>query len=180
MKVLLKGAAAAMAVTLLVATSGQAQLTSGQPPVCTAWLSALYTDCSGAWAGNDANQFNAVRDEILAQNWLGDPIALLGGAELDNEATTGTIQFGSLYTNFVLALKAGDSFSLYYFEGSLSSLDYSTIGSGVNGTSVNGLSHWNIYGGRTVTVPEPGTLLLVASGLLGMALLRRREESVQG
>jgi hypothetical protein len=36
------------------------------------------------------------------------------------------------------------------------------------------ISHVSLYGGTSTTVPEPGTLLLLGSGLVGLALYGRK------
>jgi hypothetical protein len=184
MKIFVRGAAAALALTVAATANAQAQLTPINPD-CGVWASVpMYTDCSGAWAGNNKNQTSDVIAQIemapAAGAWNGGfgltNVSETTSVDTDGWGSTGTINFGTTYSNFVIALKAGDSFSLYYFAGSLSSLDYNTSGSGTNGDVVNGLSHWTIYGGDETEVPEPGMMLLMATGLLGMATLRRREE----
>lgn len=176
MKIFIRSAAATLVLGLVGVTAGEAQLTLTPPP-CSDWTNG-YTDCAGAFEGNNKNQEADVFAEIIDQGWLAGPISVLDGAETDGNNTSGTINFGSMYTNFVLALKAGDSFSLYYYAGSYMSIDYNTVGSGTNEDVTNALSHWTVYGGEGTSVPEPTTLFLLGTGLLGMSMLgwRRREE----
>lgn len=178
MKIFIRSAVAAIALGLVGVTVAEAQLVSTPPP-CTDWTNG-YTDCAGAFAGNNKNQEADVFAEIIGQGWLTGPISVLGGVDVDGNSTSGTINFGSTYTDFVLALKAGDSFSLYYYAGSYMSIDYNTVGSGTNEDVTNALSHWTLYGGEGTSVPEPTTLFLLGTGLLGMSMLgwRRREEII--
>lgn len=82
----------------------------------------------------------------------------------------GTIDLGNLYQNFVLALKVGDPLSLYYFTAATRTVDSVTNGAGTNSHDApQNLSHGTLYGGKTTSVPEPGMMLLLGTGLLGPA-----------
>lgn len=149
-----------------------------------------YTSCGGAYAGNDANQVGDVVNQISALGW-GD--FSYGGTTDEGQTTgpfssvdgtsTGSVILDSPISGpFVLALKANNQFSLYYFANLVgeTQFDFDTWGVAVNqNQKAQGLSHASAYVQRTVEVPAPSTWLLLASGVfvfLGMAY--RRRESI--
>jgi hypothetical protein len=69
----------------------------------------------------------------------------------------------------ILAIKAGNSFDLYWYHPAATSGEWSTV----THLESKGLSHITWYGGSTTSVPEPGTLLLLGAGLVGIAAVRR-------
>jgi hypothetical protein len=141
-----------------------------------------YVDCSGAWSGNNNNQSADVADQIMADWGLGGltQLDVTGG----NNGSTGTLNFATQTGVFVLALKAGNAFSLYEFDGSLvdggiSSISYDTLGVGFFGPRGKehfgqGLSHADIY---TTPVPEPETYALMLGGLGVLGFLARRRKT---
>ena len=141
-----------------------------------------YLDCSGAFSGNIDNQ--DVAGQIFAD------FGISGLTEFDVTGTngnqvSGVITVADMASPFVLALKAGNAFSLYLFEAHTTSIDFDTLGVGfISGNPRNpqvhfgqGLSHATVFG--TVTaVPEPETYALLGAGLafVGWASRRRRRE----
>lgn len=141
-----------------------------------------YLDCSGSWSGNNMNQSGDVAAQIQADWGLTGLVAtdVTGG----NNASTGTLTFASQTGPFVLALKAGDAFSLYEFsgagvQGGISSISYDTLGVGFTSPGNDklhfgqGLSHATLYS-AAAPVPEPETYTLLLAGLMAMGFVARR------
>ena len=138
-----------------------------------------YIDCSGAFSGNIDNQ--DVAGQIL------NDFGITGLTEFDVTGSlagelTGTITVADMASPFVLALKAGNAFSLYLFAAHTTSIDFDTLGvgffSGPNNKNEHfgqELSHAIVFG--TVTaVPEPETYALLAAGLAFVGWASRRRQ----
>jgi hypothetical protein len=154
---------------------------TGDPSCTSASFSSPYAFCEGAFDGNNSGNSDpgeqAVLDFIATEaganqsGWLTDPF-VAGGVETYTGSANGPISFGSIYQNFVLALKGSNNFSLYYFTVPVETLMFSM-------PDQHALSHWTLYAGEEtiVTVPEPGVMFLLSIGLVGMFVRRRRQLS---
>jgi len=143
-----------------------------------------YLDCAGAFSGNTNNQ--DVAGQILTD------FGISGLTETDitgtnGNATSGSFTFADMASPFVLALKAGDAFSLYLFAAHTTSIDFDTLGVGFFSEGRHpvahfgqGLSHAVLYGSSTVTaVPEPETYALLMAGLAFVGWASRRRQRQQ-
>ena len=158
-------------------------------PACTAGNALATfgaTSCVGAFVGNNKNQQADVFAQLAAFGGTWTAVgssddASFGPFTGNPNGTSGTLTFDNLLTGpFVLAIKAGNAFSLYYFLNSgagVSSVNFTTAGVAINANDIpNGLSHATLYS-RLNVVPEPSTYLLMATGLLGMAVVARRRRA---
>ncbi len=158
-------------------------LTLASTPPCTAFAATPtfnYTSCLGSFVGNDKNQnlsaalasFGA--GAFTAQGASDDANA--GPFTGNSSMNSGMLTFDTPQSGpFVLILKAGNQFSMYYFANatSTSSVTFDTEGTSLNRNEIaNGLSHASLY--STNVVPEPSTYALMATGLIGLGAAARR------
>lgn len=172
---------------LLAASLSHAALTPVAPNCSATVTSPSWTDCAGAFSGNDKNQEADVLATILAEFGLSG-VSFQGASDdagsgpfsANPGTNSGTLAFdAALDGPFVLSLKAGNAFSLFYFDGAgdpISSIDFTTLGVSTNGQGIgSGLSHASLYGG-VPAIPEPQTYALMLAGLAAMGFFARRRK----
>lgn len=178
---------ASVAGLLWAAGIAQAALTPVAPACSASITEPTWADCAGAFDGNNKNQQADVLAAILSEFGLAG--AAYAGASDDAGGgpfagnpggASGTLTFDTAMDDaFVLSLKAGDAFSLFYFDGAggpISSIDYTTLGVSVNVLGIgNGLSHASLY--TVPAIPEPQTYALMLAGLAAMGFVARRRKT---
>ena len=176
--------ALALTAAALVAMPAQAQLTPNGAVDCSdsvvtddVTINATFTDCAGAFDGNNNNQ----EADVLATISDDFGLTILNSFEVSAGAgTSGSFDLSGIDGAFVLAIKAGDAFSLYAFsDGDV--IQWDTLGVGFfngagNVVTDNALSHATVY---TTAIPEPETYALLAAGLAFVGWASRRRQRRQ-
>lgn len=153
-----------------------------------------YDACVGAYSGNNEPPSYAISiindatygfglDWTVEDNYAGKNedggVQEIFDPATSNFGTTGELWLKNRYSGaFILALKASNAFSLYYWENLPAIYGFKYDLTGVNPDGQNALSHASGYYDGSV-VPEPATIILLGSGLLGVGLVgyRRRKNS---
>jgi hypothetical protein len=179
----LLGCVAVVAGTTL-ATAAHAALTATGVP-CNGHGTAMpsqpgYLDCSGSWLGNNLNQEPDVLTQIQTDFGL-VMMTSFGDVTEGNNTPSGTLTFALQSGPFVLALKAGNAFSLFEFASGISSVHYDTLGVGFTTPSGNvqfgqDLSHASLYSFAS-PVSEPETAALILTGLVAVFFMARRRRA---
>jgi hypothetical protein len=197
---------AAVALALPAPSQAQTPTPAGTDCEFMAALTSFNPDafaCEGAFVGNDMHYQDFIKNLMVSQWGFTNPEFL---GKSDDEGGngpftgnpgggTGTLTFDVPRSgDYVLVLKSGNAggeggFSIYFFNDTPlhSSVYYTVIGTsancqtkkGVTTCSPRGLSHASLYGGRTVSVPEPQSAALLLTGLTGLGFVagRRRKEN---
>lgn len=142
--------------------------------------------CAGAFKGNDKHYATEIAQLIESSGW-GDNAQYLGTTDSGSgqgpfssvaNGPNGTIVFDSPLTgSYVFVLKAANKFSLYYFANlaGATQLTYTTLGTSLNPRDApQGLSHASLWSTRRVSVPEPGSGLLLGAAFMALLAVARR------
>jgi hypothetical protein len=175
---------ATAAALSLTALASQAALVSAGTYTCSLTdVTPGATACSGAWAGNNANQLNDVLAELA---FLSPGTWTFGGTSdagdtngpfdpIDEDLNAGTLTLaGPISGTFAIALKAGNEFSLYVWEDVM---DVNAVLFTMGGQSA--LSHASLYQSDRLVpaIPEPSTYALMLAGLGAVGLVARRRRA---
>lgn len=180
---------AAASFALFAAGEAQAQ-TSFElgDPACTLGTVTSggvgYTSCFGSFAGNNeppSAVLGYLAGEGIDATYAGKTDSGMdsGPFEMFANSSTGTLTLrDAIMGPFVVALKGGPRFSLYYFagDGPWTSIAYDMLGVR---SPAPGLSHASLYTvGSEVVTPEPGTMALLLLGFAGLGFVAWRREGV--
>lgn len=182
------------ALLLALSAFTYTQSASAAPLLCEdITVNHMYVDtsqvssCLGAGYGNGPEgnlNGNPDNDAFLTGVGAGSGFTGIAGGSFTQTGSTGTFSLDAslwqTWNEIAIGFKFGtgnqpDEWFVYLLNPLVSSGAWEFVN--MFGTG-GGLSHVQLYGGeRNTNVPEPGTLALLAMGLVGAAVSRRRKQA---
>ncbi len=142
------------------------------------------TACGGLFEGNNVGSGDgvtspgaALTDEYIFNRFGVSAAGVTFNSPIDANGGASGFQFnlgGTYGGDFVVAVKQGDAFSLYFYDNAAPVTSVLYAGYGGGGILAADVSHFTVYGSAVPAIPEPETYALMLAGLAAVGFMARR------